>query len=67
MTTMRPAPPAGARASGSFGRCGPSSYEYQPRPVLRPRLPAATICAWSMLGFQRGSPKLWRVNDWATS
>ena len=34
-----------------------SGYSYQPRPVLRPRLPEATLRAASIDGRQRGSPK----------
>src|SRR3954468_9524304 len=68
MTTRRSPPPPGSPSSGSCGRCGsPSLYVYQPRPVLRPSRPAATICALSGDGRQRGSPKLSSWNDWATS
>ncbi|MCW2989485.1 MAG: 3-hydroxybutyryl-CoA dehydrogenase [Solirubrobacterales bacterium] len=51
-------PPATGGASASSGRCGtPSAYSYQPRPLLRPSQPAATIRALSGEGRQRGSPK----------
>ena len=50
---------AAARAAGraSGGRCSPpSGYSYQPRPVLRPWSPDATLRAASIDGRQRGSP-----------
>ena len=46
-------------AGGSSPRLiEPSGYSYQPRPVLRPCRPAATMRALSIEGRQRGSPKL---------
>ena len=48
---------AGLGRVGSSGRCSPSSgYSYQPRPVLRPWSPEATLRAASIEGRQRGSP-----------
>ena len=48
---------AASGGSGSGGRCSPSSgYSYQPRPVLRPWSPDATLRAASIEGRQRGSP-----------
>ena len=58
-----PSPPPGAGGAGSSARS--RGYSYQPRPLLRPRRPAATIRALSGEGRQRGSPKLssWKESE----
>ena len=62
--TSRPSPPP-AGAGGAGSSAGSRGYSYQPRPVLRPRRPAATMRALSGEGRQRGSPKLssWKESE----